>query len=68
MAINVNILILPVFGVPFLKGLKMGPRGQKFCCKDLSNIILLFNTFHLRYYTDINVNILLLSDFGGSHF
>ena len=73
MAIKVNISILLVFrGPPFFKGVKKrGARGQKKnfnVCKDLKNKILLFYTFHLRYYMAINVNILILLVFGGPFF
>ena len=35
-AIHVNILILPVFGCPLLKGAKKGSQGSNFFfCKDL---------------------------------
>ena len=70
MAINVKILILAIFGGPFFKGAKIGPKGPKKLniYKDLKNKILLFNTFHLIYYMAIYVNILILHIFGGSFF
>ena len=34
-AIHVNILVLPVFGVSFLRGLKKWVPGVTFFCKDL---------------------------------
>ena len=70
MAIYVNILILHIFGGPFFKGAKIGPKGPKKLniYKDLKNEILLFNTFHLRYYMAIYVNILILAIFGGLFF
>ena len=71
MAIKVNISILLVFVAPFFKGAKKGVPGVKnnfSVCKDLKNKILLFYTFHLRYYMAINVNILILLVFGGPFF
>lgn len=57
-------------------GQERGARGRcpKFAkkmfnvCKDLEHKILLFNTFPLRYYMAIHVNILDLPVFGGPFF